>query len=287
MGHAEAGAGAWGAVVGVEDDGGGVGEAEQRGRALGHDLAVDVGDGEAVLGVGDSGGEEAVAVEGTVALVECEPAGDVAGHEGGEDAGVAGLLGEGLGDGGEGGPAGEVEGPDTALLGDVGEGEADASDAGHVGLDDVKRSGGGDGGVEGVAAVNHDGEASLRGEWVGRGDHAVGAHGDGPARRRVEMRPRHGGQVRCKAGLCQGQGSLRAYGAASREVLGWKVVPFRFISFHFLAGAGIRWTGLGAHPRYEWGGTEALLGRNGTAIRAPSASAPGVIRLVAGVAMQE
>ena len=40
---------------------------------------------------------------------------------------------------------------------------------------------------------------------MGRGDHALGAHGDGPEWRRVVMRPQHGGQVRGKRGRCQGQ----------------------------------------------------------------------------------
>ena len=46
-----------------------------------------------------AGAKRRVAVEGAVGLVEREPAGYVAGDQGGEDAGVAGLLGEGVGDG--------------------------------------------------------------------------------------------------------------------------------------------------------------------------------------------
>ena len=133
------------------------------------------------------------------------------GTETGEDALVGdAVLAVPVDVGGVGGSARGVADLDGVGLAVVDHDEAVAANAGHVGLDDVEGGGGGDGGVDGVAAPLECGHAGLGGEGMPGADHAVAAHDDGAVGLEVDAvgGVRHGGCLLrvgcCYVGLCGG-----------------------------------------------------------------------------------
>src|SRR5439155_18183552 len=69
--------------------------------------------------------------------------------------------------------AGRVEAEQAAPAPVMGQPEIVAAEAVHVGVDDGDRGGGGDGGVERIAAAAEDVETGVGGEGVRRGDETV------------------------------------------------------------------------------------------------------------------
>ena len=76
--------------------------------------------------------------------------------------------------------AGAVADLDGACLPVVDHDEAVAAHARHIRLDDVQSGGGGDGGVDGVAAPLQRGHPSLRRQRMPGGDHSVAPHNHRP-----------------------------------------------------------------------------------------------------------
>ena len=108
------------------------------------------------------------------------PAPEQAWHGHGEHALHRDAVGVAVAGGGAGGCAGGVDHVELVAGAVVEHDEAVAADAGHTGLDDADSRGHGHGGVDGVAAALHDGDARLGRQRVAGGDHAPAAHDDGP-----------------------------------------------------------------------------------------------------------
>jgi len=102
------------------------------------------------------------------------------------------LAGDGLADvldcGVRGGGAARAHRADLAVGGPVAR-EHVPAESRRGGFDDVQRGRGGDGRVEGVAAVFEHGDARLRGQRLARGDDAaLAVDGRAPRREPVEVR---------------------------------------------------------------------------------------------------
>ncbi len=132
----------------------------------------------------DGGFEELGPLEFAVALVEGPPGvegagdGDGDGAVGGEDAvlcaGAGDVEGEGFG-----GAAGAGEGDDFFELGIPDHGVAVAADAAGGGFDEAEDGVGGDGGVDGGAALFEDLDGGQGGEGVRGAGGSAAAHGGG------------------------------------------------------------------------------------------------------------
>ncbi len=182
VGLAELGAGFPGEAFGVEEDGAGGGEPLEIGGGFAEAAGVSGVEGEAAVGeVG--GGEEEIAEGEATGVAK----GEVVGGEGtgdpdGEGAGLAeGGIGAAMSEeevagGGGGGGFAAIEGEEGAV-GTADEEEAAAAEAGVGAVDDAEGEGGGDRGVDGVAALAEGIDSGLRGEGVDGGDDAVLAAG--------------------------------------------------------------------------------------------------------------
>jgi hypothetical protein len=164
----------------VEEDFGGLREALHDGDLEGEDDLHALGGGEAVFGQEAGGFEDFGPFEFAEFLVGEGEAGDGAG-DGGSFVAYALFFGVfvHLRVGGGGGHFFVVDGG-GAPVGHADEHVAAAAEVAGFGVDDGEGDGHGDGGVDGVAALFHDVDADLAGEFVGAGDHAVfGAFGLG------------------------------------------------------------------------------------------------------------